>query len=108
MPLQRCGKPDTFNAVVRSASSVYKSVGVVDPSSGRRKNNPSISGEELNRLHFESGKMPRSGKNKLKIDMLIRGRVMAKREDGLEYIGRAGEFGSRRSELPEDRMQRRR
>ena len=43
MPLRRCVKPDHVNAVVRSASSGYKSVGVLDPSSGRSKTHPSMS-----------------------------------------------------------------
>ena len=63
MPLWRCGKPDNANAVVRSASSGYRAAGVVDPSSSRNGTNPSTSVGELNRLHFESFKMPRSEKD---------------------------------------------
>ena len=56
-------KLEHANALARSASFGYKTVGGVDLSSGRSNINLVVSVEELKRVHFESCKMLQSQKD---------------------------------------------
>ena len=57
-------KPANVHALVRSAALGCQTVGGVDPPSGRSKQKHHVSVGELNRLHFESCRMPRTEKKK--------------------------------------------